>query len=96
MEIFRMCLERTLGAPAEAPGWSPLQIAQYKFEVEDKLRRLYLRGGQTYILTQWGAIGWCGKIFDRRRGQARRIGRDDAPTLTNAEAERQNSIRMDY
>jgi hypothetical protein len=26
----------------------PLQIAQYKFEVEDKLRRLYLRGGPPF------------------------------------------------
>lgn len=42
---FHICLERTLGAPAEAPAWSPLQIAQYKFEIEDKLRRFYLRGG---------------------------------------------------
>ena len=43
---FRICLERTLGAQTAIPDWSPLQIAQYKFEVEDKLRRLYLRGGQ--------------------------------------------------
>lgn len=45
---FRLCLERTLGAPGEALAWSPLQIAQYKFEIEDKLRRLYLRGGQPF------------------------------------------------
>ena len=47
---FRICLERTLGAPTEAESlvWHPLQIAQYKFEIEDKLRRLYLRGGQPF------------------------------------------------
>ena len=45
---FRICLDRTLGAPAEALAWLPLQIAQYKFEIEDKLRRLYLRGGRPF------------------------------------------------
>jgi hypothetical protein len=43
---FRHCLERTLGAAAKPHDWRALQIAQYKFEVEDKLRRLYLSGGQ--------------------------------------------------
>lgn len=42
---FRHCLERTLGAPAKPHDWRALQITQYKFEVEDKLRRLYLSGG---------------------------------------------------
>ena len=46
-QFFRLCLERTLGA---SPGaWSmdrPQQLAQLKFEVEDKLRRFYLRHGR--------------------------------------------------
>ena len=44
-QFLRLCLERTLGASTAALDWHPLQIAQYKFEVEYKLRRLYLRGG---------------------------------------------------
>ena len=44
-QFFRICVERTLGAVASVPVWKPLQVAQYKFEVEDRLRRLYLRGG---------------------------------------------------
>ena len=48
LRYFRICLDRTLGAPAEALAWLPLQIAQYKFEIEDKLRRLYLRGGRPF------------------------------------------------
>ena len=46
-QFFRSCLERTLGV---SPGaWStgrPQQLAQFKFEVEDKLRRFYLRHGR--------------------------------------------------
>lgn len=45
---FRECLERTLGGPAEAFAGRPSQVTQYKFEIEDKLRRLYLRGGQPF------------------------------------------------
>ncbi len=46
-QFFRSCLERTLGA---LPGacfldW-PHQLAQLKFEVEDKLRRFYLSHGR--------------------------------------------------
>lgn len=45
---FRQCLERTLGGPAMVLPWQPLQIAQYKFEIEDKLRGAYSRGGQRF------------------------------------------------
>ncbi|MFN0164349.1 MAG: hypothetical protein ACKVQQ_24185 [Burkholderiales bacterium] len=44
-KYFQACLEKTLHGSAAALAWAPLQIAQYKFEVEDRLRRLYLRGG---------------------------------------------------
>lgn len=47
-QYLRMCLEQTLGAPSVSLDLRPLQIAQYKFEVEYKLRRLYLRGGQPF------------------------------------------------
>lgn len=46
-QFFRSCLEQTLGA--SFPAWSidrPQQLAQLKFEVEDKLRRFYLRPGK--------------------------------------------------
>lgn len=43
---FRQCLEGTLGISQEVPAYTPQQLAQYKFEVEDKLRRFYLRAGQ--------------------------------------------------
>jgi hypothetical protein len=46
-QFFRVCLERTLGV---SPGaWSsgrPQQLAQFKFEVENKLRRFYMRHGR--------------------------------------------------
>lgn len=45
--FFRACLERTLTDAPET--WSveqPQQLAQLKFEVEDKLRRFYLRHGK--------------------------------------------------
>ncbi|MDO9400079.1 MAG: hypothetical protein Q7T46_01215 [Polaromonas sp.] len=45
-QFFRLCLDQTLGASPQSADWRPLQIAQYKFEVENKLRRLYLRDGQ--------------------------------------------------
>lgn len=45
-QYFRHCLAQTLGAPTKVHEWRPLQIAQYKFEVEYKLRRLYLRSSQ--------------------------------------------------
>lgn len=45
---FRECLERTLGGPAMAMRWSKPQLIQYKFEIEEKLRRAYLRGGRRF------------------------------------------------
>ncbi|MDP2817717.1 MAG: hypothetical protein Q8O29_05455 [Polaromonas sp.] len=48
-QFFRLCLDRTLGASPQVPDWRPLQIAQYKFEVENKLRRLYLRDSQPLV-----------------------------------------------
>lgn len=45
-QFFRLCLEHTLGTSPEVfPINGPQQLAQLKFEVEDKLRRFYLRHG---------------------------------------------------
>ncbi len=45
-QFFRLCLEHTLGtSPGAFPINGPQQLAQFKFEVEDKLRRFYLRHG---------------------------------------------------
>lgn len=45
--FFRFCLERTLGAtPEKWIAERPQQLAQFKFEVADKLRRFYLRHGK--------------------------------------------------
>lgn len=44
--FFRYCLEHTLGTSPEAFHFDGRQqLAQFKFEVEDKLRRFYLRHG---------------------------------------------------
>ena len=46
-QFFRGCLERTLGAtPGDWLSERPQQLAQLKFEVQDKLRRFYLRCGK--------------------------------------------------
>lgn len=44
--FFRLCLERTLGQSSEECGLTSVQSAQYKFEVEAKLRHFYLGGGR--------------------------------------------------
>lgn len=45
-QFLRLCLEHTLGAsPGEFFISEPQRLAQFKFEVEDKLRRFYLRHG---------------------------------------------------
>jgi hypothetical protein len=45
-QFFRLCLEQTLGAsPAGCSVSRSQQLVQLKFEVEDKLRRFYLRHG---------------------------------------------------
>jgi hypothetical protein len=45
-QFFRLCFERTLGSiPDEWCALRGQQLAQIKFEVEDKLRRFYLRHG---------------------------------------------------
>lgn len=44
--FLRQCLERTLGTCRDVASYTPLQLAQYKFEVETKLRRFYLGPGQ--------------------------------------------------
>lgn len=40
------CLDCTLGGATREFAATPAQLAQYKFEVEDRLRRYYLRIGQ--------------------------------------------------
>jgi len=45
-QFLRLCLDRTLGESSAPVPWGTLQAAQYKFEIETKLRRLYLRGGE--------------------------------------------------
>jgi hypothetical protein len=47
--FLRACLNRLVseGAPSEFDTISPVQAAQFKFEIEDKLRRYYLHPGSS-------------------------------------------------
>jgi hypothetical protein len=45
-QFLRQCLDRTLGGGQAFEAGYAAQLAQYKFEIEDKLRRYYLRPGQ--------------------------------------------------
>lgn len=49
--FFRLCLDRTLGGAGVLPRFGgPQDLAQLKFEVQDKLRRFYLRHNVTTAL----------------------------------------------
>jgi len=67
--FLRICVEQTLGGPSKPHNWKPLQLAQYKFEVEDKLRRLYLSGG--------APMAFAFRIFSRRAALRDKLINDD-------------------
>ncbi len=58
---LRICVEQTLGGAPKPHNWKPQQLVQYKFEVEDKLRRLYMGGG--------APLAFVFRMFSRRDAQ---------------------------
>jgi hypothetical protein len=64
------CLERTLRGGTGTTQWSSTKLAQYKFEVEDKLRRYYLRGG--------AKVAFVLRLVHRREAERCQLTIDDA------------------
>jgi CheY-like chemotaxis protein len=59
--FLHFCVEQTLGRPAKPHNLKPQQLVHYKFQVEDKLRRLYLGGG--------APLAFVFRMFSRRDAQ---------------------------
>ena len=71
--FFRACLERLLGAETKMSLVSRQQAVQYKFEIQDRLRRFYLSEGKP--------IAYVFQIVDQNRALSTDLIDDSYPSL---------------
>ncbi len=71
--FLRLCLETLLGKRGVQCSFTRAQATQYKFEVEERLRRFYLGAGRS--------VPFVFTLMDRQRASALQLVPDNYPSL---------------